>query len=410
MSKAPFSFLAPSAPRTIPTLSPDQKSAVTHRGSPLVIHGGPGTGKTTVLIEAALSRIAQGQNPDSILLLTFGRERASELRDAIALRTTKTMFEPLARTFHSLAFSIIKMKAKDDPEPILLSGPEQESYIKELLQGDIADGYKEWPEDLHAALTTNGFARELRDLILRASERGISPEGLEKLGVSEGEKYWPAAAKFWKRYLNSMVMREISATDAKLRIDPSELVSRAAIHLHNNPDLLFALRTRFTTIMVDEFQESDPAQRALLAMLTGEDVIIAADADSAVGRFRGADPDGLSAALDPYRMKEIVLNTGFRNSASIFDVGLSFALSMKGAQTTRKRSCGNENKGQVQVHRFRSGAEEAAFIAHQFRSAHLREGISYSNMAVILRSPGIQAPLLRRAFSQVGTLILLSVC
>ena len=402
VSKAPFSFVAPSAPRTIPTLSPDQQSAVTHRGSALVVHGGPGTGKTTVLIEAALSRIAQGQNPDSILLLTFGRERASELRDAIALRTTKTMFEPLARTFHSLAFSIIKMKAKDDPEPILLSGPEQESYIKELLQGDIADGYKEWPEDLHAALTTNGFARELRDLILRASERGIGPDELEKLGTSEGEKYWPAAAKFWKRYLNSMVMREISATDAKLRIDPSELVSRAAIHLHNNPDVLSALRARFTTIMVDEFQESDPAQRALLAMLTGNDVIIAADADSAVGRFRGADPDGLSAALDPYRVKEIVLNTGFRNSASVFDVGLSFAKNMKGSQTTRKRSCGNENKGQVQVHRFRSGAEEAAFIAHQFRSAHLREGISYSNMAVILRSPGIQASSLRRAFSQVG--------
>ncbi|CAN2244860.1 UvrD Superfamily I DNA and RNA helicases [Candidatus Planktophila vernalis] len=402
VSKAPFSFVAPSAPRVIPALSSDQKSAVIHRGSALVIHGGPGTGKTTVLIEAALSRIAQGQNPDSILLLTFGRERASELRDAIALRTSKTMFEPLARTFHSLAFSIIKMKAKDDPEPILLSGPEQESYIKELLQGDIADGYKEWPEDLHAALTTNGFARELRDLILRASERGIGPDDLEKLGTSEGEKYWLAAAKFWKRYLNSMVMREISATDAKLRIDPSELVSRAAIHLHNNPDVLSALRARFTTIMVDEFQESDPAQRALLAMLTGTDVIIAADADSAVGRFRGADPDGLSAALDPYRSKEIVLNTGFRNSSTIFDVGLSFAKNMKGSQTTRKRSCGNENKGQVQVHRFRSGAEEAAFIAHQFRSAHLREGISYSNMAVILRSPGIQASSLRRAFSQVG--------
>ena len=402
VSKAPFSFVAPSAPRTIPALSPDQQSAVIHRGSPLVIAGGPGTGKTTVLVEAALARIQEGQNPDSILLLTFGRERASELRDAIALRTTKTMFEPLARTFHSLAFSIIKMKAKDDPEPILLSGPEQESYIKELLQGDIADGYKEWPEDLHAALTTNGFARELRDLILRASERGIGPDDLEKLGTSEGEKYWAAAAKFWKRYLNSMVMREISATDAKLRIDPSELVSRAAIHLHNNPDVLSALRARFTTIMVDEFQESDPAQRALLAMLTGSDVIIAADADSAVGRFRGADPDGLSAALDPYRVKEIVLNTGFRNSSSIFDVGLSFAKNMKGSQTTRKRSCGNENKGQVQVHRFRSGAEEAAFIAHQFRSAHLREGISYSNMAVILRSPGIQASSLRRAFSQVG--------
>jgi superfamily I DNA/RNA helicase/RecB family exonuclease len=402
VSKQSFSLVAPSAPKPTPALTPDQLAAVSHRGSPLVIHGGPGTGKTTLLVEAALARIAEGQNPDSILLLTFGRERASELRDAIALRTTKTMFEPLARTFHSLAFSIVKMKAKDDPEPILLSGPEQESYIKELLQGDIADGYKEWPEDLHAALTTNGFARELRDLILRASERGIDADELSALGKSEGEKYWQGAAAFWKRYLNSMVMREISATDAKMRIDPSELVSRAALHLHNNPDVLSALRSRFTTIMVDEFQESDPAQRALLAMLAGSDLIICADADSAVGRFRGADPDGLSAALDPYRAKEIVLNSAFRSSSSIFDVGVRFAKSMKGSPITRKRTCSNENAGQVQVHRFRSGAEEAAFIAHQFRSAHLREGISYSNMAVILRSPGMQASSLRRAFSQVG--------
>jgi len=385
------------------TLSQDQSAAVAHRGSPLVIQGGPGTGKTTVLVEAALARINEGQNPDSILLLTFGRERASELRDAIALRTTKTMFEPLARTFHSLAFSIIKMKAdKSDPEPILLSGPEQESYIKELLTGDIEDGYKEWPEDLHAALTTNGFARELRDLILRASERGISPAQLEQLGIAEGEKYWFAAAKFWQRYLNSMVMREIGASDAKMRIDPSELVSRATVHLHNNPDVLAKLRARFSTIMVDEFQESDPAQRALLAALVGADVIICADADSAVGRFRGADPDGLSAALDPFRAREIVLTTVYRSGRAIFDTGLAFALEMPGSHITRKRSCGNENTGVVEVHRFRSGAEEAAFIAHQFRSAHLRDGISYSDMAVILRSPGLTASALRRAFSYVG--------
>ena len=384
-------------------LSGDQSAAVAHRGSPLVVQGGPGTGKTTVLIEAALARINDGQNPDSILLLTFGRERASELRDAIALRTTKTMFEPLARTFHSLAFSILKMKAdKQDPEPILLSGPEQESYIKELLKGDIEDGYKEWPEDLYAALTTNGFARELRDLILRASERGIGPEQLEQLGIAEGEKYWFAAAKFWQRYLNSMVMREISATDAKMRIDPSELVSRATLHLHNNPDVLAKLRARFSTIMVDEFQESDPAQRALLAMLVGADVIICGDADSAVGRFRGADPDGLAAALDPYRAHEIVLTTVYRSGSEIFEVGHAYVQSFRGSPITRKRSCGNENSGAVAVHRFRSGAEEAAFIAHQFRSAHLREGIAYSQMAVILRSPGLTASALRRAFSYVG--------
>ena len=403
MSKASFTLVRSGAPPVVPQLSPEQMAVVAHRGSPLVVQGGPGTGKTTVLIEAALARINDGQNPDSILLLTYGRERASELRDAIALRTTKTMFEPLARTFHSLAFSIVKMKASNqDPEPILLSGPEQESYIKELLAGDVADGSKEWPEDLHAALTTHGFARELRDLILRASERGIGPTQLESLGLSEGEKYWTAAAKFWKRYINSMVMREISAADAKERIDPSELVSRATIHLRNNPDVLAQLRARFTTIMVDEFQESDPAQRALLATLVGSDVIICADADSAVGRFRGADPDGLSAALDPYRAHEILLATDYRSARALFDVAHAYVQGFKGSPLTRKRSCGTDKTGSVEVHRFRSGAEEAAFIAHQCRSAHLREGISYSDMAVILRSPGVTASALRRAFSYVG--------
>lgn len=403
MSTANFNLVRGTGKKPELKLSSDQSAAIAHRGAPLVIQGGPGTGKTTVLVEAALARIAEGQNPDSILLLTYGRERASELRDAIALRTTKTMFEPLARTFHSLAFSIVKMKADtSDPEPILLSGPEQESYIKELLAGDIEDGYKEWPEDLHAALTTNGFARELRDLILRASERGISPAQLEQLGIAEGERYWFAAAKFWQRYLNSMVMREIGASDAKIRIDPSELVSRATLHLHSNPDVLAKLRTRFSTIMVDEFQESDPAQRALLAALVGADVIICADADSAVGRFRGADPDGLSAALDPYRAREIVLSTVYRSGSAIFEVGHSYVQGFKGSPITRKRSCGSENAGVVEVHRFRSGAEEAAFIAHQFRSAHLREGISYSDMAVIVRSPGLTASALRRAFSYVG--------
>jgi ATP-dependent exoDNAse (exonuclease V) beta subunit len=127
-----------------------------------------------------------------------------------------------------------------------------------------------------------------------------------------------------------------------------------------------------------------------------------ADADSAVGRFRGADPDGLAAAFDPYRSKEVVLNNVYRNASAIFDVGHHYVQGFRGSPVTRKRSCVAESGGFVGVHRFRSGAEEAAFIAHQFRSAHLRQGISYSDMAVVLRTPGVQASALRRAFSQVG--------
>jgi superfamily I DNA/RNA helicase/CRISPR/Cas system-associated exonuclease Cas4 (RecB family) len=402
VSKAPFILVRQELQAAPVALDSQQAAIVAYRGGQVVIQGGPGTGKTTLLIEAALSRINSGQNPDSILLITFGRESASQLRDAVALRTTKSMYEPLARTFHSLAFSILKMKAKSDPDPILLSGPEQETFIKELLQGDIQDGFKEWPEDLHLALTTDGFARELRDLILRASERAIIPDQLAKLGEMQGEKYWSAAASFWRRYINSMVMREISAQDAKLRIDPSEIISRASLHLRNNPALLQELRNRFTTIMVDEFQESDPAQRELLSLLAGDDLVICADADSSVGRFRGADPDGLAGALDPYRKKEFILSNVYRNSKAVFEVGNTYVQTFRGSPVTRKRVCVSNEAGYVGVHRFRSGAEEAAFIAHQFRSAHLREGIEYNKMAVILRTPGATASALRRAFSQVG--------
>jgi superfamily I DNA/RNA helicase len=365
------------------SLDAAQKEAIAHRGSPLILTGATGTGKTTVLIEAALSRIASGQSPDSILLLTYGRERASEIRDAIVTRSQQTAFEPLARTFHSLAYSILKMRTGDAyREIVLLSGAEQETYILDLLRGDIADGYKEWHPDLHRTeqslgepLETQGFIRELRDLIMRANERGITPDQLAERGKQLGEKYWPGAADFWKRYLGSMVLQEISAGDAKVRIDPSEIINTAINYLQSNPELLAELRKRFTTIIVDEFQESDPAQRTLLSLLAGTDLIIVADSASAVGRFRGADPEGIAAVLDSYIEAgaiQIELTTNYRGTPA--------------AQTAR----------------LHSESEEAQYIAYQYKRAHLMQGIPYSQMAVIVRSHGQTASAIRRAFAQVG--------
>jgi superfamily I DNA/RNA helicase len=287
------------------SLSDQQKAAVAHRGSPLILTGATGTGKTTVLIEAALSRIAAGQSPDSILLLTYGRERASEMRDAIVTRSQKTAFEPLARTFHSLAYSILKMRTGDNSrEIVLLSGAEQETFIAQLLEGDIQDGYRQWHDDLKKTadslgepLQTQGFVRELRDLIMRANERGITPDQLAVRGKQLGEKYWEGAAQFWKRYLGAMTLQEVLAGDAKVRIDPSEIINSAINYLRANPALLSELRGRFTTIIVDEFQESDPAQRTLLSLLAGSDLVIVADSASAVGRFRGAIPKVLQPLL-----------------------------------------------------------------------------------------------------------------
>jgi superfamily I DNA/RNA helicase/RecB family exonuclease len=407
---------APAAPALL-ELDATQAKAAAHRGSPLLIAGGPGTGKTSVLIEAALSRIAAGQDPDSILLITYGRERASELRDAIALRTTVTMHEPLARTFHSLAYSILKMDSGDNyHEPILLSGPEQENFIQQLLEGDVIDGYRKWPTDLRDGedkkgnpLLTQGFIRELRDLIMRANERGITPEELAVRGEKVGEKYWAPAADFWQRYKEVMAIREDTAGDSKMRIDPSELINVAIAYLQKNEKLRAQLQARFATIMVDEFQESDPAQRKLLDLLSGPDLVIAYDADSSVGRFRGADPDGLKQVVDSYLEKgatQILLQNSYRARPEIFEIGQKVTSQFRAPASARNRTCTYSAKPALDnaftTARLNSQSEEAQYIAYLFKRAHLMHGIPYSQMAVILRSAGTQASALRRAFAQVS--------
>ena len=389
--------------------SQDQVEVIGHRDSPLVVLGGPGTGKTTVLVESALSRISQGQDPNSILMLTYGRERASELRDAVALRTSAIMHEPIARTFHSLAFSILKMKVSpNSSDPILMSGPEQEFFIRDLLDGDIDLGKNYWPADLEKALTTHGFVRELRDLILRASERNLSPDQLADLGRQYGEKYWESAAVFWKQYLDVMDLQADSAGDAKRRIDPSQIVIEAYHHLKENPSIAAELRARFTTILVDEYQESDPAQRKLLQELAGNDIVIFSDGDSAIGRFRGADPDQLDAELEKYKSRggQVIFREDFRSTPAVFQIGKNVVDGFRGTAPQRERLSSNprveEEENPVVVGRFRSQSEEAQFIAYQFRHAHLIKNKPWSQMAVILRTPGAQATALRRAFSQSG--------
>jgi superfamily I DNA/RNA helicase/RecB family exonuclease len=360
-----------------------QRQAIAHRGSPLIIRGATGTGKSATLIEAAIDRIRKGQSTDSILILAFGRERASEIRDAIVLASGGTVQEPVSRTFHALAFSILSMKSGDAyRETVLISGAEQESFIRFLLQGNIDDAVTWWPADLRESgsvtmgepLLTQGFIRELRDLMMRATERGLTPEKLAEKGKRLGEKFWPAAAQFWQDYIEISANMDSGAGDSKMRIDPSEIINSAIAHLNNNPDVLRELRARFTTIMVDEFHETDPAQRRLLELLAGNDLIVVVDPSSAVGRFRGSDPDGVFQYLE-------------RTFTSATTITLS----------THHR--GTPTKYAVEL---RSEAEEAQYIAYQIKRAHLKEEVPYKDMAVILRAHNTTATSIRRALGQTG--------
>jgi superfamily I DNA/RNA helicase/RecB family exonuclease len=356
-------------------LNDQQKQVIAHRGSPLLVLGDAGSGKTTTLITAVSKRISEGQDPNSILIITYGRHSASRLRDQIASANpaSHTVSEPIARTFHSIAFLILndQLTNTDSSKYVLLSGAEQDAQIRELLAIDAANPATTlWPKELIPALTTRGFAKELRDFIGRATERGSSPAELIKYADKYDQKYWPAICEFWQRYRQSLALRDVTTSASVNRIDPSEIIIAAAEKLEGNQNLLDKYKKLFQTIYVDEFQESDRAQRRLIQLLSGQELVIFADPQSAVGRFRGADPDNLLSDLEQSGIKNIIkLPASFR---VIKD---------------------------QQVAMLSSASDEANYIAHQFRSAHLRQGVPWSQMAVILRSPGAQVSALQRAFA-----------
>ena len=391
------------SPEPTLTFSPAQQSVIDHRGTPLVVYGGPGTGKTTTLIESVVARVTDGVDPNSILILTYGRERASELRDAIALRAGTTSFDPLARTFHSLSFSILNEKlAPDNARYVLVSGAEQDLAIREMLQNPHVT--IPWHPELREALSTRGFAREVRDLILRATELGLDAKTLQARGALLGENYWDGVAHFWASYFGANELKSATVGERLVRIDPSSIINEAIHLLQEDEERLTYFRNRFTTLVVDEFQESDKSQRRLLQLLAPEDLLIFADPDSAIGRFRGADPDSLTGFLGDFVEKTAALTEDFRSgskiNALVNEIASGFTQPSKYRIRTPLASDGENSR--VEVAKFASQSESASHIAYTLRSAHLRDGVPWSKMAVLVRSPGSEVAALTRAFSQSG--------
>src|SRR3978361_2115388 len=106
---------------TGPVLEPGQQAVVEHRGGPLLVLAGPGTGKTTTLVEAAVHRVERGVPVEGILMLTFRRRAAGEMRARVPARRGRTIRDPIARTLHSYAFGVLRLanrRGADLGEPL----------------------------------------------------------------------------------------------------------------------------------------------------------------------------------------------------------------------------------------------------------------------------------------------------
>ena len=399
-----------------PRLDDAQRRVVEHEGGPLLVLAGPGTGKTTTIVEAVVDRVARrGIDPSRVLVLTFSRKAAAELRERITLRLDRTVRQPLALTFHSYAYGLVRREyalAGEQP-PILLAGPEQLLEVRRLLRGEASDGADGWPERLRAAVGTQGFAAELRDFLLRAAERGLDGHGLAALGRRHGRDDWVAAGRFLDSYAARFDLAPVPAYDyAEIIRIAGALLRRGAVRARE--------RDAYDVVLVDEYQDTDPAQEELLAQLAGDgrELIAVGDPDQSIYAFRGADVAAIRRFPDRFRTPAgwpadvVALRTCRRSGAALLAASRRVAARLPVAVGHPDMTANREHRalrpldrvdpGRVQLITAASWSQEAALIADTLRRAHLLDGIPWSQMAVLVRSAVRQAPALQRALTAAG--------
>ena len=412
MSNGPsYRLVAPDPTRLAPpALDDDQRRVVDHPGGPLLVLAGPGTGKTTTLVEAIVDRIEhRGADPSSVLALTFSRKAAEQLRDRVTARLGRTLSSPISSTFHSFAYGLVRSHAPAElyAAPLrLLSAPEQDVLIQELLTGPEA---LTWPEPLRAAVRTRGFAAEVQAVLARAREKGLDPVDLAELGRSSGEDAYVVAASFMQRYL--VVLDDMSA------VDYADLIRRAVGIAEHNRD---ELRTRYSHVFVDEYQDTDPSQVALLHALAGDgrNLVVVGDPDQSIYGFRGADVNGILRfpSAFPATTGEpapvVALRTTRRFGSRLLTASQTVAASI-GARGDIARSDweafrsptaapSEVGHGWVEVTTFDTARAETEHLADLLRRAHLEHDVPWSEMAVLVRSGRSTLPALRRSLAAAG--------
>ncbi|MFJ9307153.1 ATP-dependent helicase [Streptomyces cyaneofuscatus] len=406
-----------------PLLDAGQRAVVDHADGPLLVLAGPGTGKTTTLVESVAARVNRGADPARILVLTFSRKAAVELRDRMAARLGAAR-GPQATTFHSYCYALVRAHQDADlfADPLrLLSGPEQDVTVRDLLAGQLdlekaGLAHVRWPDELRACLTTRGFADEVRAVLARSRELGLGPDALAAFARRTGRPDWSAAAQFLAEYLDVL--------DAQGVLDYAELVHRAVL-LAERPEVSAQLAGAYDAVYVDEYQDTDPAQVRLLHALAGNrgrgtdagggrTLVAFGDPDQSIYTFRGADVNGILEFPDTFRRADGtpapvgVLTTSRRSGSELLAatrlLTRRMPLTRLPADTVRAHRGLHAVRegGRVETYTYPTASTELDNIADLLRRAHLEDGVPWREMAVLVRAGGRSLPAVRRSLTSAG--------
>lgn len=343
--------------------SKEQKSAIHFKDGPALVLAGPGSGKTTVIVNRIISLIKEHSvSPSSILVITFTKAAAKSMRQRFLSLTGESYVSVTFGTFHAVFFSMLR-HAYNYSAGSIIKADIQYNYIRNAAMGFEL----EYPDE-------NEMVTGIISEISRVKSNRLCIDTYEAVSC-------PAATfrLIYKKYENMLISRRM--------IDYDDMIIMCYELLSKRADYRKAWQDKYKYILVDEFQDINKAQYDTIKLIAGKqaNLFVVGDDDQSIYAFRGSKPDIMLGLSTEYRdIVQMYLNTNYRCSLEIVAGARSLIEYNKVRFAKDIRSCGMCS-GRIKVCKMADIEEEALYLSKEVREL-IADGIKPEEIAVISRT------------------------
>lgn len=373
-------------------LNDQQKNIVNKFSKNSMVVAGPGTGKTRTLSVLIAKQLEKGTRLKEILALTFSDKAATELRERVLEYFPQSFDQCWISTFHSFCTRILREQYYEvgiTPDFNLLTGFKEAILMSNICGRQQKEAFKEYGK----VISKRGFQQEVLTFISLLKSNLIEPEDFK-----EAIENCPALSLKNKNrcyeLLNLFKLYEKERIKAGY-LDFRDLI-RLSIKALKNPKIAEIYRKKFKIILVDEFQDTDPAQFLLLSLLKGEKAdiktVVIGDPRQSIYRFRGADPSMMTSSgifQKKYKGKIFPLGKNYRSAKSIVEA----ATKLKWQSDTEADTLlqpQSEKEGFISFYKLKDELEEARLVGRKIANLIIygENGKKYkaSDIAILVRN------------------------
>jgi len=364
------------------SLNPDQLDAVVHRGTPLLVVAGAGSGKTRVLTHRIAHLIDEGVSPTSILAITFTNKAADEMKHRVGALVGPVVKAMWVCTFHSACVRILRANAEALGYPRAFSIYDQadsQRLVSYVVRDLGLDAKRFPPRAVHGQIS------------LWKNELVTPDEARARADNPFTRKHSDVYGEYQARLLKAGAM------------DFDDLLMNTVELFRRHPEVLANYQQRFKYVLIDEYQDTNTAQNEIaLALAHGhQQITIVGDGDQSVYGWRGADVRNILQFEDAFdEVTTIVLDQNYRSTQTILDAANSV---IRNNPDRKEKRLWSEKGGGESIVRYHAEDEgdEAMWVARTVHDLHRDRHLMWKEMAVFYRT-NAQSRVIEEALMRMG--------